>query len=157
MAPELAVLIGLPGSGKSSFARARLSGHVLVSKDLLRNSRRKEARQTELIAEALAAGRDVVVDNTHPRRGDREGVIAQAREAGARVVGYWFDASVADCLARNARREGRAKVPPVAIFIAAKRFEPPALEEGFDALFRVQLSEQGFVEHALAPVAVAPG
>jgi len=29
-------------------------------------------------------------------------------------------------------------VPPVAIFAAAKRFEPPTLEEGFAVLWRVR-------------------
>lgn len=61
------MLIGLQGAGKTTFAAQRFAEtHVLISKDRLRNNRRPERRQQRLIAEALAAGRSVVVDNTNP-------------------------------------------------------------------------------------------
>lgn len=50
---EVVILRGLQASGTSTFGRERLPGHVVVSKDLLRNDRRKALRQRELIAEAL--------------------------------------------------------------------------------------------------------
>ena len=43
-----------------------------------------------------------------------------------------------ECLARNARREGKARVPDVAIFATAKMLVPPSREEGFDELYRVR-------------------
>ncbi len=67
---ELIVLIGLQGSGKSTFRAARFDDtHVVVSKDLMRNNRRPAERQAPLIQEALLAHRSVVVDNTNPRIG----------------------------------------------------------------------------------------
>jgi hypothetical protein len=53
------------------------------------------------------------------------------------VIGYYFDVSTREAVARNERREGRAKVPKVAIFTSAKRLVPPAIEEGFDELHTV--------------------
>jgi predicted kinase len=132
--PELAILVGLPGAGKTSFARARLAGHDHVSKDLMKSTRDRNARQLALAGQALAAGRSVVVDNTNLRVADRAPLIAAARAAGAEVVGYLFDATAKECLARNRAREGKARVPDVAIHVARARLEPPTREEGFDAL-----------------------
>src|SRR5262249_25656126 len=117
---ELAILIGLPASGKSTFYRTQLAGHVLVSKDLLPNVRDREARQRRLIEQALRSGRDVAVDNTNPSRAARAPLIALGRAFGARIVAYYFPVEVRTAIARNARREGRARVPNVAIFTAQK-------------------------------------
>lgn len=135
--PEVAILVGLPGSGKTSFVRARLAGHAHVSKDLMRRTRDRNTRQLALVAQALAAGRSVVVDNTNLRLTDRAPLIAAAGAAGAKTIGYFFDATATECLARNRAREGKARVPDVAIHIARARLEPPTREEGFDALFIV--------------------
>jgi len=73
------------------------------------------------------------------RAADRAWLIAQGRAAGARVVGYFFDAPASECRARNRERAGAARVPYVAIFAAAKRLQVPAKSEGFDALWRVRV------------------
>jgi predicted kinase len=129
---ELAILIGLPGSGKSTYCRARLANHVLVSKDLM--SRPNDARQMRLVEQALRQGRDVAVDNTNPARAMRAPLIALGKRWGARLVAYYFPIEVETAIARNEQREGRAKVPKVAIYVARKRMEPPAVEEGFDEI-----------------------
>ena len=118
---ELVLLIGLQGSGKSSFYRERFAGtHALVSKDLWPHARKRDARQQRLIQEALAAGRSVVVDNTNPTAEGRAPLIALGKAHGARVVGYSFESRLEDCLARNALRTGRARVPEVALYATRK-------------------------------------
>jgi len=136
---ELVVFIGLQGSGKSSFYRARFAEtHVHVSKDRMHNDRNRARRQRELVDAALRAGRSVVVDNTNPRPADREELIHLGREIGAGVVGYYFECDIQDCLARNRKRKGRDRVPDVALFVTRSKLTPPSYGEGFDRLYRVR-------------------
>jgi len=139
---ECVILIGLPASGKSTFFRDRFAGtHDHVSKDLLRNTRQPQRRQDQLIAASLASGRSVVVDNTNPGAAVRAPIIALARTHGAEVTGYFFVTEAGDALRRNRAREGRERVPDVAIFTVRKRLEPPTMAEGFDRLFSVRVNE----------------
>ena len=136
---ECIILVGLPGSGKTTFYRQYFAAtHTHISKDLWPRASGREARQRRLIDEALAAGRSVVVDNTNPERADRAPLVAAAHAHGAQAVGYFIDVSPRVAIARNEERSGRAKVPKVAIFTVAKRLERPTLAEGFDQLFCVQ-------------------
>lgn len=142
---ELVLLVGLPASGKSTFVWERLAEtHEIVSKDLVRKGSNRVKRQWLAIQAALEAGRSVVVDNTNVSRAERAAAIEVAEPFGARVVVYRFDGSVADCRERNARREGAACVPPVAIYAAAKRYEEPRLDEGIDEIHQVSLGPDGF-------------
>jgi predicted kinase len=142
---ELVILVGLPGSGKTTFYQSRFAPtHAHVSKDLMPNVRDRGARQLALIDEALRSGRSVVVDNTSPRLVDRAPLIAAARRHGARVAGYVLDTSRGECLKRNRLREGKARVPDVAVHVTAARLQPPTLEEGFDELFTVHAVDGGF-------------
>jgi predicted kinase len=100
-----------------------------------------------MIADALAAGRSVAVDNVNASAADRAPLIAAARARGARVVGYALEADVRECLRRNRAREGKARVPDVAIFVSRKRLQPPTMAEGFDALFQVRAVEGRFDLH----------
>jgi len=139
---ECVILVGLPASGKSTFFRERFAGtHDHVSKDLLRHNRQPQRRQEQLIAESLASGRSVVVDNTNPGVAARAPLIAIARKHGADVVGYFFVTEAGDALRRNRARAGRERVPDVAIFTVRKRLEPPTMAEGFDRLFSVRMNE----------------
>jgi len=140
---DCVILIGLPASGKSTFYRERLAAtHDLVSKDAIRNNRQPQRRQEQLIQQALAAGRSVAVDNTNPRLADRAPIIAIARRFGAEVAGYYFPTEAQVALRRNRARQGRDRVPDVAVFVAKKRLEPPTYAEGFDHLFTVIVNEQ---------------
>jgi predicted kinase len=128
-------MVGLQGSGKSTWVAARLAGtHAVVSKDHWPNARRREARQRRLVAELLAEGRSVVVDNTNPSPEDRAPLVAAARAAGAAVRVVWVHTPLKTCLRRNERREGRVRVPLVGVLATARRLVPPTRAEGFDVV-----------------------
>ncbi len=144
---ELVIFVGLQASGKSTFFRERFAAtHEHVSKDLFPNNRSRNRRQKQLIEDALGTGTSVVVDNTNPTVEDRHPLIQLGREVGAKIVGYYFEATVRQCVGRNRRRRGKAQVPDVAIFATAKRLTPPSYSEGFDELFRVRLTDESTFE-----------
>lgn len=141
---EVAILIGLQASGKTTFYRQLLAGtHEHVSKDNFPNARRPQARQLRLINAALAAGRDVAVDNTNPSAQEWQPIITEARAGGARVVGYWFPPDVELSVARNATRAGKTRVPDVGLYATVKRLRRPSTADGFDALFTVRADGRG--------------
>lgn len=141
---EVAILIGLQAAGKSSFYRQRLAAtHQQVSKDAFPRARHRQRRQLRLIGEALALGHDVAVDNTNPSRLEWQPIIDVARAHGARVVGYWFPPDPVGSLARNAEREGRARVPEVGLYSTLRDLRRPRQDDGFDVVRTVRFDGAG--------------
>jgi predicted kinase len=154
---ELVLMVGLPGAGKSSFVRERFAAtHALVSKDELRSANEPARRHRELLEQALSARRSVVVDDTNVTVQGRAALIARAMRHGARVIGYFLQASVQDCAARNRQREGRARIPDAGIFAAARQLVAPQWTEGFDELYTVRALGAGEFEVLEAERAGAP-
>jgi predicted kinase len=132
---ELIIFVGLQGAGKTTWYREHLAAtHVHVSKDLMPNARNRDTRQQQQIEEALKSGRSVVVDNTNPSVDSRAPLIAAGHRLGAHVIAVYFEAHVPTSLMRNRSREGKARVPDVAIFRTKKQLVPPSLSEGFDEI-----------------------
>jgi predicted kinase len=147
VAAECVIFVGLPASGKTTFYSQRFATtHTHISKDLWPPSTNKESRQVREIRAALGVGKSVVVDNTNPAVADRASIIVIARELGARVIGYFFTATTREAVGRNRGREGKARVPNVAIFAIGKRIVPPARSEGFDELYAVKIVADGGFE-----------
>ncbi|MEL6110753.1 MAG: AAA family ATPase [Planctomycetota bacterium] len=136
---EAVLFTGAPAAGKSTFYRERFfATHVRVSLDLLK-TRNRERRLLDFCFET---SQRFVVDNTNPTHESRAAYLSSAAEVGFRVIGYYFESKVGDCLKRNADRIGR--VPDVAILSTAKRLEIPDKSEGFDELWYVRMVEPGF-------------
>lgn len=149
------VLVGLPASGKTTFYQRRFAAtHQHISKDLWPNSANKDRRQAEALRLALSHGQSVVVDNTNPSPTDRAPVIALAREYGARVIAYYFTATTREAVGRNRGREGKARVPDVAIFTRAKKMVPPTAREGFEEIYSVTIDPAG--DFSVQPMVASP-
>ena len=141
---EMVILIGLQASGKSTFCAERFSStHEVISKDRFPNARNAQARQMRLVGEALDAGRSMVIDNTNATRESRRALIEAARAREVKVVGYYFESRIGECVDRNRSRVGRARVPDVALYSTLKVLEPPSYPEGFDELFHVRFGAEG--------------
>jgi predicted kinase len=132
---EAVILIGVQGSGKSTFYREKFfDSHVRISLDLLRTRQRERV----LMQACLASGQRFAVDNTNVLRVDRAVYIEAAKAAGFRVTGYFFDVELKEALRRNGTREGTAKIPVPGVIGTWKRLERPELSEGFDELVVVK-------------------
>jgi predicted kinase len=141
---QLILLIGLQAAGKTTFYRQRFAeGYTHISMDRLRNNPRPAQRQAQLLEQALQASHSVILDNTNPTIEIRAPLIRLGKQYGCTTIGCYFPLDVAASIKRNAGREGKAKIPPVAIYATRKKLQPPSNAEGFDAIYNVSIAEDG--------------
>ena len=135
MQKTLVILMGLQGSGKSTFYQTYLSeAFVRINLDTLKTRNREKL----LIEECLTEEKSFVIDNTNPTRQDRQRYIPIAKENGYRIIGFFMESKIKDCIYRNSLRKGKARVPDIAIAMTSNKLEMPSLEEGFDELYFVK-------------------
>lgn len=138
----MVLLIGIQGSGKTTFYREQFSErYEHVSLDVL-NTRYQEKLA---IDDCFEKSQDFVVDNTNPTQKERERYISLAKKHKWRIVGYYLRSSISECIKRNEGREGKAKVPEKAIKGTARKLELPSFLEGFDELFYVRIDDDRFI------------
>jgi predicted kinase len=147
---EAIILIGIQGSGKSSFYRQRFfDTHVRLNLDMLKTPRRERI----LLDACITAGLKFVADNTNATSKDRAKYISVAKPAGFRIIGYYFQSELKDALKRNRQRTGRAVIPVPGVIATLKRMQIPSKAEGFDELYSVRLNDQNeFVIEELTEV-----
>lgn len=137
---EAVLLIGIQGAGKSTFFRERFfDTHVRINLDMLKTRYREKV----LLSACLLAKQPFVVDNTNVLAKERARFIEPARDNGFRAVAYFFEPDVRASIARNTRRTGKSVIPVKGVLGAYKRLEPPQPEEGFDRIYRVQVTPEG--------------
>jgi predicted kinase len=137
---EAVILIGIQGSGKSTFYLERFfDTHVRISLDLLRTRHREKL----LLSICLEGKQSFVVDNTNVTTADRQRYIVPAKASGFIVTGYYFSSRLDEALARNRQRTGKRRIPDKGIAGTYKRLELPGLDEGFDRLYHVRIEETG--------------
>lgn len=155
------LLIGLPGSGKSTFAREWLaadSRYRIVSTDRIRAELFGdaivqgdwsviEARVLTEIRTHLAAGFPVIYDATNAKLEWRRQFLQHFQTVedflSVRWMAWWLDTPVSLCHQRNQQRDRH--VPPAVIDAMATHLQsfPPQPGEGFVALHRVPLEVKG--------------
>ena len=121
---SLVVLVGVSGSGKSSFARAHFLPTEVVSSDTCRGLISDDENDQTVTAEAfdlvhtivrkrLAQGRLTVVDATNVQPEARKPLVALAREFHCLPVAIVFNLPEKVCVERNRQRANRAFGPHV--------------------------------------------
>ena len=135
------VFIGIQASGKSSFFLERFyHKYMRINLDMLKTRHREK-----MIFDACLKGKQpCVIDNTNPTKQDREKYIEAFKASRFSVEGYYFNSSFELCLERNLKREGRQILPEVALKSTRSKLELPKYSEGFDRLFYVTLTKDGF-------------
>lgn len=131
---QAVIFMGIQGSGKSYYYDLHFAGKfVHINLDEL-HTRNKE---NLLLRSCIDKGLDFVIDNTNPTKAERAVYISMAKAAGYRVIGYFFESRLQDCIKRNEQRTGKAKIPAKAIAATSNKLELPSRDEGFDELYFV--------------------
>jgi len=145
MKPILAVMVGISGSGKSTFANGLKSsiGANLVETDAIRQELTGDASdQTQnykvfqvaktRVADLLSNGKNAIIDATSLTHGDRKDWIEIGRKHNAEIHAYFVDTPVDVAKSRNFKRD--RNVPEEVIDRQASKLHAPTKSEGFDSV-----------------------
>jgi predicted kinase len=144
-AMRIVVLVGLPGSGKSTYlAQLGVTGlssdaiRGLLADDETDQSIHDRVFQTlrYLLRQRLVIGRPATyIDATNLTVEERRPYIGIGKSYGCDVEAVFFDVPLEVCRARNARRQ--RVVPEEAMAKMAAKLAPPDIQEGFSRVIAV--------------------
>ena len=129
---DLVVMVGFPGSGKSTYYREHFAphGYVHINRDTLKTP----AKCLAAAEAALNAKQRVCVDNTNGGAEDRKVWVALAKKMKVAPRALWMRTSEPMSKHLDHFRShacGGPHVPGIAYAVFKKKFEPPTLAEGF--------------------------
>jgi predicted kinase len=100
--PEMIILCGIPGSGKSTFAKGAYPHYVYINQDT--EGSRKKCEQ--LTIAALEAGKNVIIDRCNVTTAQRKVWIDLALQHGYKSIkAIWLDVPAEECIARIVARK----------------------------------------------------
>ena len=147
---KMYVVIGIPGCGKSTYIQNHIKeNEIIVSRDKIRFSMLKDnddyfSKESEVydkfikqINAAIAAQKDVWVDQTSLNRAARNKLFSRLNKKPDEIIGIYFNIPITIALQRNAQRSGRALVPEDAIHNMLIALEKPTKKEGFTEILEV--------------------
>lgn len=166
--PTLALLIGIPASGKSTVAKELSEkGYSLLSSDRIRGEIYGEGMPTDekerdrlakavfnrIRSEAkklLSQGRSVVIDATNLSRKKRMKLLSYLGLTPCYKRAYLLITSHEVCLQRNAMRPTGQRAPDEDMLRLMREFEIPVLGEGWDEILPIiHTAEYHFPHHLL--------
>jgi len=148
----LYITVGLPGSGKSTYAKNFIKDKDVeyLSSDSLRAVYGKDETDQSVtsivfghikrkVDEFLKDGKNVLVDATSVNRKERSDYINTAKKYGAKVVAIVFKMDRQGLIDRNKKRgeQGGREVPTFVIDKMLAKFVEPSYDEGIDVIIYV--------------------
>ena len=140
---EVIIFIGIQGSGKSTFYKEKFfNSHVRISNDLLKTKNREKL----FIETCINTTQKFVIDNTNPTIEGRKKYIDKMKENNYKIIGYYFESKIKDCLERNNKRNGKEIIPQKGILGTYNKLVIPTINEGFDELYYVSIKNNNEFE-----------
>jgi bifunctional polynucleotide phosphatase/kinase len=128
---ELVIMVGYPGSGKSTIAESFLDhGYEVIDGDV----HKVEKKRMKLIAEALERKQSVVFDATNMTKDKRSMYIDIAKKHSVSVRCIYISTSMEKSMELNLKRPAEKQVPKIAYYKLRKTFEEPSESEGCEIL-----------------------
>lgn len=147
---EMIILVGSPGSGKSTYCENELvkKGYVRINQDTLKT----EKKCIQKAKEELSKGNSVVIDCTNPKKEKRAVYIKIAKEVKIKVRCFIMDVDkeLAFHLNHlreidNERKHYSNAVNNIPIHSFYKYYEEPEEKEGFDEIVKINFVPGPFV------------
>lgn len=145
MKPILAVMVGISGSGKSTYANGLKTSlkAELVETDAIRVELTGDAEDQsknwhvfalakKRVNDYLSQGKNTIIDATSLSVRDRKDWIDIGKANNAEIRAYFVDTPVSDCKSQNNKRA--RKVPEWVIDKQASKLFGPTKSEGFDSV-----------------------
>jgi bifunctional polynucleotide phosphatase/kinase len=127
---ELVLLVGYPGSGKSTLTKMfdDIPHYEVIHGDDLKT----ESKMKKALKAGIEAGKSVVIDATNPSAKKRAVYISLARELNPKIHVRVIEmsTSIEESLYRNGMRE--KPVPKIALYLFRKNYEKPTSAEGIN-------------------------
>ncbi len=153
--PVFVMLIGCPGSGKSTFASHMkdLSEDLIVInpddiRETITGDRTNQENNYEvfsmaysMINEYTTDGCNIIYDATNTVQKFREKAIRVAKRNNALVVGIIFDTKLRECIIRNEQRECVVPYNVLERMFINLKVKKPSVSEGFDILINYVIDE----------------
>lgn len=130
----LVIMIGYPGSGKSTWCKKNLPSYSYVSRDVQKDMKKCVLK----CKQELQDGNNVVIDNTNYSIEMREKFISIANEECAQCVAVHINTSMNQSQTWNDTREKENRVPTIVFYKYRKNFQSPTIDEGFDEVFVIE-------------------
>lgn len=161
MKTRLFMMVGAPGTGKSTFVLNNMKeDFIYISRDKIRYSLLEEgdnyfAKERQVFNQFILSINEaimwdeypnIIIDATHLTKASRAKVLKRLASVDE-IRAIVMTTPLETALERNAKREGRERVPDDVIKSMYESFELPTKEEGFDSI--AYINENGVAERVI--------
>lgn len=131
-AVEIIIMMGFPGSGKSTFAKkiCENDNYVHIEGDVYKTP----ANMIKKAFEYIPHGKSIVFDATNGTIAKRKEYVDFAKKVNYSVRCIHLSCSSDVAYSQNVKRENNKIVPKIAYHLYSKMFEEPSENEGFSLI-----------------------
>lgn len=138
-------MMGLPGSGKSTYSKSNFPHHIIISQDDFKGNKKKFLERYNAL---LQLNDNIVIDRCNINKSQRKMILSIAKAKGLkRIKCVFLDTDKDVCLKRLKERNehptlsnsiGDERLQEI-LNIFSSGFEFPELEEGFEEITHVNV------------------